>query len=218
MKETPSLRERKKAETRRRISDHGSMLFYERGFDEVTIGEIAEAADVSKVTVFNYFPRKEDIFFDRVPELVDLVTGTVRGRGAGEPVLSALRDMLVRHAREGHPLGGVDDRFVHFFRVVAGSAALRARAREIADELEAVLAALIDESGEGLPGRLTAALLVGAFRSAFLATAARQLAGERAADVLPDHVAALDLAFDVLARGLAPTRSGSEKHPPRDRH
>ncbi|MFI9597430.1 TetR/AcrR family transcriptional regulator [Nonomuraea sp. NPDC052265] len=203
MKEIPSLRERKKAETRKRISDHGSMLFYARGFDEVTIGEIAAAADVSKVTVFNYFPRKEDIFFDRIPELVDLITETVRGRRPGEPVLSALRGMLVRHAREGHPLGGIDDRFVHFFRVVTGSAALRARAREIADELEAVLATLIDKSGEGLPGRLTAAMLVGAFRSAYLAAAARQLAGERAADVLADHVAAVDLAFDVLERGLA---------------
>ncbi|WP_221762735.1 TetR/AcrR family transcriptional regulator [Nonomuraea sp. WAC 01424] len=203
MTDTRSLRERKKAETRKRISDHGSMLFYARGFDEVTIGEIAEAADVSKVTVFNYFPRKEDIFFDRIPELVELVTATVRGRKAGEPVLSALRDMLIRHAREGHPLGGVDDRFVHFFRVVTGSAALRARAREIADELETVLAALIDESGEGLPGRLTAAMLVGAYRSAFLGTAARMLAGELAADVLDDHVAAVGTAFGVLERGLA---------------
>ncbi|NUR84576.1 MAG: TetR family transcriptional regulator [Nonomuraea sp.] len=180
------------------------MLFYERGFDDVTIGEIAEAADVSKVTVFNYFPRKEDIFLDRAPELAELLTTTVRDRPPGETALTALRRMLIRHAEEGHPLGGVADRYTHFWRVVIGSAALRARAREIADEMEALLAELIDESGEGLPGPLTAAMLVGAYRSAYQGTARRMLAGETRADVLADHVAALDAAFDTLERGLTP--------------
>jgi AcrR family transcriptional regulator len=198
-----SLRERKKAETRRRISDLGSMLFYERGFDNVTIGEIAEAADVSKVTVFNYFPRKEDIFLDRIPELVDLLTATVREREAGQSVLEALRRMLIRHAETGHQLGGIDDRYVYFWRVVLGSAALRARAREIAEEMEAVLSELIAESGEDLPAPLAAAMLVGAYRSAYLPTARRMLAGESAADVLEDHLAAVGAAFDALERAFA---------------
>lgn len=59
------LRERKKWETRRRISDVATGLFFARGFDNVTIAEVAEAAGVSRMTVFNYFPRKEDLFLDR---------------------------------------------------------------------------------------------------------------------------------------------------------
>ncbi|MFI6595663.1 TetR/AcrR family transcriptional regulator [Nonomuraea sp. NPDC050536] len=197
-----SLRERKKAETRQRISDQGSLLFYERGFDNVTISEIAEAADVSKVTVFNYFPRKEDIFLDRVPELIDILTGTIRERPAGETVLGALRRMLLGHVATGHPLAGIEDHYRYFWRVVLDSPALRARAREVADEVEAVLAALFSESGEDHDPRLAAAFVVAAFRSTYQATAARMLAGESAADVHDDHVAAVNRAFDALERAF----------------
>ncbi|WP_327092673.1 TetR/AcrR family transcriptional regulator [Nonomuraea sp. NBC_01738] len=204
--ETPGRRERKKAETRQRISDHGSVLFYERGFDNVTIGEIAEAADVSKVTVFNYFPRKEDIFFDRVPELIALLTATVRDREPGTPVLEAIRRMLIGHAESGHPLGGVDERYAHFWRVVADSPALRARAREIAEEIETVLAELIAESGDDLPAPLAAAMLVGGYRAAYLRTARRLMAGQGAAEVAKDHVADVNAAFDALTRAFAVER------------
>ncbi|NUW39975.1 TetR family transcriptional regulator [Nonomuraea rhodomycinica] len=179
------------------------MLFYERGFDNVTIGEIAEAADVSKVTVFNYFPRKEDIFFDRIPELVDLLTTTVREREAGQSVLEAIRRMLLRHVEAGHPLGGVDDRYMHFWRVVIASPALRARAREIIEEVEAVLAELIAESGEDLPAPLAAAMLVAAYRATYQETARRMLAGQSSAEVLDDYVAGVHAAFDALERAFA---------------
>ncbi|NUR90483.1 MAG: TetR/AcrR family transcriptional regulator [Nonomuraea sp.] len=197
-----SLRERKKAETRQRISDLGSMLFYERGFDAVTIGEIAEAANVSKVTVFNYFPRKEDIFLDRVPQLMDLLRVTIQERGEGVGVFEALRRMLDSHAVTGHQLGGVEDRYVHFWGVVIGSAALRARSREIVEEIEALLTSLIEESEEDLPAPLAAAFVVAAYRSVFLGTARRMLAGESAAEVLPDHLAATDAAFAALERAF----------------
>jgi AcrR family transcriptional regulator len=59
------LRARKKQQTRRVIADTARRLFAERGFEQVTIAEIARAADVSDKTVFNYFPAKEDLYFDR---------------------------------------------------------------------------------------------------------------------------------------------------------
>lgn len=60
------LRERKKRLTRQRISGEATALFLERGFDEVAVAEVARAAGVSTMTVFNYFPRKEDLFLDRI--------------------------------------------------------------------------------------------------------------------------------------------------------
>ena len=87
MRPWQGLRERKKRQTRQQISDIATGLFLERGFDAVTIAEIAEAADVSVNTVYNYFPSKEDLFFDRSRGIVDRLsrwcgaaTGRVRRR------------------------------------------------------------------------------------------------------------------------------------------
>src|SRR5437773_355052 len=63
----PGRRERKKAEVRQRISDAATALFLRHGFDQVSVSEIAEAADVARPTVFAHFPHKEDLFFDRYP-------------------------------------------------------------------------------------------------------------------------------------------------------
>ena len=196
-----SLRERKKAETRQRIADVATVLFVERGFDNVPITEIAEAAGVSKVTVFNYFPRKEDIFFDRGPQAEQLLTGAVRDRGAGVTPLGALRALLVDLAREGHPIGGFQDRYRMFWRTVLDSPALRARAREAVDELQDALARAIAESSTDPHPELTAALAMAVSRTTFTAGATRVLAGERAAAVTEDHIAAIEAAFDTLAEG-----------------
>jgi AcrR family transcriptional regulator len=193
-----SLRERKKAETRQRIADRATVLFATRGFDNVTIAEIAEAADVSKVTVFNYFPRKEDMFFDRFPQVTELITNAVRGGG---PPVRAMRDLLVDLAERQHPIGGLEDRYRAFWRTVLDSAALRARAREALDEFTALLADLIAEQGDDPDPALTAAVVMAVCRTVFVTHAARVLAGEPAAEVTPAYVAALTAAFDRLANG-----------------
>jgi AcrR family transcriptional regulator len=196
-----SLRERKKAETRQRIADVATLMFVERGFDNVTVSEVAEAADVSKVTVFNYFPRKEDMLFDRFPQVRELLTGAVEGRHTDESPVAALRRLFLGLAEQGHPIGGFQDRYVAFWRTVLDSPALRARAREAMEEFETHLAGLL--TGIDPQPRLTAAVVLAAFRAVYTATAARMLAGAKARDVLADHVAAVNHAFDVLAGGLA---------------
>ena len=87
---TPGLRERKKALTRRAISDVATRLFMERGFDAVTIAEVADAAGVSIKTVFNYFGSKEELFLDREGEVRDAIVTAVPARPDGVSVTGAL--------------------------------------------------------------------------------------------------------------------------------
>jgi AcrR family transcriptional regulator len=77
---TTGLRERKKRETRQQISDVASAMFAQRGFDAVTISQVAQAAGVAKMTVTNYFPRKEDLVFDRAGAVVASLAAAVTAR------------------------------------------------------------------------------------------------------------------------------------------
>ncbi|MFC9295730.1 TetR/AcrR family transcriptional regulator [Streptomyces sp. NPDC057011] len=165
----------------------------------LTVAEVAKAANVSTMTVFNHFPRKEDLFLDRIPEAVELFSAAVRDRGQGASPLTGLRALLLRLLDERHPLAAVGDTFPHFWQIVLDSPALRARAREGVEEENA----LADAIG-GPDARLTAALTVAAYRAAYVTTAGRQLAGERAADVAEDHRALVNAAFDALERALVP--------------
>src|SRR3954470_24469510 len=85
--EAPGLRERKKEQTRRLIAETARRLFAERGFDAVTVGEVARAADVSEKTVFNYFPTKEDLFYSGMEAFEERLLGAVREREPGETAL-----------------------------------------------------------------------------------------------------------------------------------
>jgi len=198
-----SLRERKKAETRQRIADVATVMFVTRGFDNVTIAEVAAAADVSKVTVFNYFARKEDIFFDRYPQAEELLTAAVRDRSADESPLQALRRLFVELAEQQHPLGGFHERYPPFWHTVVASPALRARAREAVDELQALLGRLIAETSDDPTPAITAAVTMAAYRAVYTESLARMLAGDSAAEVTADHIAAVNRAFDRIAAGLA---------------
>lgn len=128
------------ARTRARILEASSPLFLEHGFDAVTVAQIAKEAGVSSVTVFNHFPRKEDMFLDRAFDADELLRAAVRDRAPGRDVLDALEELCARLADERHALSGLDPRSVPFFRTVAGSAAVIARARQIAADLAAALA------------------------------------------------------------------------------
>src|SRR3954465_13413644 len=83
MEDKDNRRTRKRLATRQSISDTATRLFLERGFDSVTIDDIAAAADVGRMTVFNHFPRKEDMFFDREEEIQTLVFEAIRKRKRG---------------------------------------------------------------------------------------------------------------------------------------
>src|SRR5271154_4876561 len=88
------LRERKKRRTRQQISDVATTLFVVRGFDHVKVSEIAEIVGVSEKTVYNYFPTKESLLFDRTDETIERLVAALRGRPAGESPTRAMLDAL----------------------------------------------------------------------------------------------------------------------------
>jgi AcrR family transcriptional regulator len=202
----PGLRERKKRETRQRISNVATGLFMARGFDNVTVAEIAEAANVSKMTVFNYFPRKEELYFDRGEEATELLHEAIHGRAPGESVINALRALMQRLLEQRHPLGALRDGITLFWQVVEDSPTLQAGAREMVGRLETRLAAEFAaisgmEPTDPLPS-LAAALVVATQRTLYQHVARRLMAGERADDIYPDQVALVNQAFDMLEAAI----------------
>jgi AcrR family transcriptional regulator len=179
---TDSLRERKKVQTRQRLSDVATALFLERGFDQVSVAEVAEAAGVSKMTVFNYFPRKEDLLFDRGPEMTDLVTSAVRDRAGGTSPTAALTALVLRLIDERHPFMGLSNDRPVFWNAVLASPALRIRAREAVEAVESLIAELLAEAGDP-DAELNAALFLAATRIGFVHIGRRVLAGENPTDI-----------------------------------
>ncbi|MCW7945419.1 TetR family transcriptional regulator [Streptomyces hygroscopicus] len=145
---TEGLRERKKRQTRQYISDIATGLFLERGFDAVTVAEIAEAADVSVNTVYNYFPAKEDLFLDRSKGVVDRLSRWVRGREDGESAAAAVLRELRDEVQAVSPRVGLIEGYDRFMRVVHDAPALRSRLWGIAQEvLESLDETLREEVG-----------------------------------------------------------------------
>src|SRR3954464_13976957 len=90
----PGLRERKKQRTRQLIGDTARRLFSERGFERVTVSEIAREAEVAPATVFNYFPTKEDLFYSRLEAFEEELLTAIRERPPGQGVLGAFAGFL----------------------------------------------------------------------------------------------------------------------------
>ncbi len=198
----PGRRDRKKAQVRQRISDTATALFLRAGFDQVSVSEIAEAADVARPTVFAHFPRKEDLFFDRYPEVADQLTQAIRERPAGTSAVSALRDTLVTVAQAGQAPYGMNADMIPWWRTIAASRALQARARELADQLAAELAQAMATTGTAEP-ELVAALAVAAYRTVHLQAVRGILAGEDAATVAARHPHRIRSALSAVDRIIA---------------
>jgi AcrR family transcriptional regulator len=201
----PRTSERGGPRTRARILEVSNRLFLERGYEAVTVAEIAREAGVSSVTVFNHFPRKEDLFLDRAADGADLLRSAVRDRAPDVDVLTSLRDTSLRLLDARHPISGVADHSVPFFRTVAGSPALVARARAIASELQTTLTGELgrDPAFEG-DGTLLAAFFIAGYSAVLVETVGRRIDGEPADTVMKDHRVRLDRLFTALRDGVGP--------------
>jgi AcrR family transcriptional regulator len=159
------LRERKRAITRQAILDAAERLFEERGFEHVTVAQIADAANVSVKTLFVYFRSKEDLAFTDT-SLLDLCVAAIERRGAGASPGDAVAAALTGTLREGRQT--VTEGIEGFHRGYGGSPALHARLLRMWEEYEdRVTAVLAAESGaEPTPTtRLRAIGLVGILRA-----------------------------------------------------
>ena len=196
------LRERQKLEARRAISGAAMALFAARGFDEVTISQVADAAGVSKMTVTNYFPCKEDLVFDRAEVIMRSLADAAAARPPGESLLAAIRrDYAERIAAGDVTLGPPTAAFA---RMVQGSHVLTSRGREIADLTEQALGdAIAAETGADDPQqRIVAAQLASVHRVLFAEGVRRSLAGQPRDEIRQVLAAAAHQAFDLLEPSL----------------
>ena len=165
-------RTRKRLATREGISNVATRLFAERGFDHVTVDEIATAADVGRKTVFNYFPRKEDMFFDRDEEARGVLIEALRQRDPRLAPIETLRLLAHRLIAEQSPYVDFSARSDGFITTVEASETLRARARAIRDELAQVVTVALAECVGRDPGdpdaHLAAGLLLATWTVAFI--------------------------------------------------
>jgi len=141
----PDRRTRKRLATRLSISNVATGLFIERGFDHVTVDEIAAAADVGRMTVFNHFPRKEDMLFDRDEEVREILRAALRQRDPRVAPIETYRLLAHRLVAQKSRLVRFSAASQGLIKTTEGSETLKARARAMRDELAQVVAVALSE-------------------------------------------------------------------------
>jgi AcrR family transcriptional regulator len=202
------LRERKKQRTRALIADTARRLFVERGFEAVSVAEIAREAEVSEATVFNYFPTKEELVYHRLEAFEEEMLAAVRDRSEGKSIAAAFarfvstpRGLLAsRDPEEVEELAGIS-------RMIAESPTLLARERQIFDAYTDSLAALIAEETRAPAGSIepwvVANTLLGVHRAGVDFARRRIVAGARNPGLARSVRRQITRALDALNEGLA---------------
>jgi AcrR family transcriptional regulator len=199
------LRETKKLRTRQEIAEAAMGLFARRGFDHVTVAEVAEAAGVSEKTVFNYFPTKEDLFYDEVPAREAAIVDAVRNRKPGESIAAALERLQVRGSDRLASPG-----FATFARIIEESRALQAKELEImARYTDALAGAIREELGvHELDAKVAANVLVSVQWQHFRNARRHALAGRHGPATARRLRSELKRAYRLLEHGLAQLENG----------
>ncbi|KUL65835.1 TetR family transcriptional regulator [Streptomyces violaceusniger] len=187
-------RERKKAATRQAIADAALQLFLERGYDQVSIRDIADAADVSTTTVFKHFTGKEALVFDQEQGQESQLIAAVRQRAAGQSILDALRQHVLDSwlPITAHP------RMAEFTNLVDSTPALRAYAERMwTRHTDSLSAAIADELGVDHDNLACVTL------ARFVLEVPALARGQQ------DRRAAVDAIFDILTQGWQPPTKSS---------
>lgn len=204
------LRELKKEQTRQLIADTAWRLIADRGFDHVTVAEVAHEAQVAEATVFNYFPTKEDLFYSGLETFGARLIEAISARETGEPVLVAFRRHLLEvgglldQVEAGDPDALEQLRTVN--RVIAASPALQAREHQAiarnTDSLAELLAAETDAPADDLSAHVAANALMGVHRTLIDYVRRRVQADDEPARLAGDVRRVGARAFALLEHGL----------------
>ncbi|MFD7406376.1 TetR/AcrR family transcriptional regulator [Streptomyces sp. NPDC059866] len=202
----PGLRELKKQRTRAAISEAAITLFLEHGFNQVSVAQVAEAAEVSKRTLFAYFPTKEDLVVHRLADHETEAARVVRARPPGTAPLTALREHFLTGLRERDPISGLNDhpqvRRVH--RMILDAPSLVARMEGFKTGAERALAQALQETADTpeLTARLAAVQIVAVQWALAQDNAERLAYGEPADERYAGAVEDAEHAFTLLEDGL----------------
>ncbi|MGW5231479.1 TetR/AcrR family transcriptional regulator [Streptomyces nodosus] len=203
----PGLRERKKQRTHAAISEAAIALFLEHGFTQVSVAQVAEAAEVSKRTLFAYFPTKEDLVVHRLADHETEAARVVRARPTDTAPLAALREHFLRGLRERDPITGLNDRpeVRALNRMILDTPSLVARMERFMTGAERALAEALRETAAAgeLTARLAAVQIVAVQWALAQDNAERLAYGEPAAERYPGAVQDAELAFALLENGLS---------------
>jgi len=198
------LRERKKLRTRSLIADAAARLFAERGYEQVTVSDVARAADVSEQTVYNYFPAKENLVLDQDEALRDRLVQLVRDRPPGVSPAAAIRDEALAFVDGIAPMpaeqvrGGLGS-------LAAVSPAVRRLSLEMTDRHAAAIAAAMMRAEPGanpLLARTRANALAGVFQTITDETGKRCRAGQPPAVIAAELRPLIAAVIDDLDRWL----------------
>ena len=185
----PGLRERKKQQTREKIARAGLDLFAERGYEQTTLADIADAADVSTRTIFAYFQSKEDILFCDEPEFYEGLKRALDERPAGATTVDALRIFLfTKHGSE-------EPELTTRKQIICGSESLRLAERARFARAEDLIAASIARDLDAEPGDLRPALVAASMTAAFMTMRDRL---ESESDEVLTHERAMEMVDQVL--------------------
>jgi AcrR family transcriptional regulator len=195
------LRERKKRQTRETIAATAMKLFHARGFDAVTVAEVARAADVSEKTVFNHFPTKEDLVFAHGLEHVEARAEAIRSRPPGVPLIHVFEADTMEFLDRLED--GPTEQLLALPRLVRTSPALRDRLLLAYEQEAAALVAAVTDDQDDLVASAVVRALLWTSRLVFRTAMRRVWAGEDPADVAADLREQALHAYERLGRGLA---------------
>ena len=193
----PGLRERKKQQTRDKIARVALRLFSERGYDETTLADIAEAADVSPRTIFAYFESKEDILFCEEPVFLEALKRRLDERPQGTTTVDALREVIatIEPPDEGARLRK---------RIVTANPAMQMKMRARHAQLEPMLAESIAKDLGAGPGDIRPLLVAASVTAAFMSVRDRFFEAESGGEPVSHEqaMATLDEVLEFLRGGL----------------
>jgi AcrR family transcriptional regulator len=202
------LRERKKRRTRQHIADTAARLFAERGYEHVAVLDVAEAAEVSEPTVYNYFPTKQDLVFDLKEDLRDRLAELIRNRPAGTSPAAAIREYLLDFVEEIKAIpddqarGGLD-------YLAAISPTVRRLALEVTDRLADAMAGAISDTTDGLNPQLAKVqgiALAWVIQTITDESGRRKVAGQSSIQIADELRPIIEDIIDSLDRWLSPQK------------